>query len=228
MTHRDDSGNVQVDFVWGNMPMQPNDDRDGNNLVYSLDNHSIAYDGYSNFPGFIPNYWGDEDSGLEAVIPNLVRKTLAQATVAVDAVNLELFAVAHNLTIQNIESTGTTVRIYAYDTNWNSWGGQYSNGALIGLRAGDQVALSVTYDGDPLSFPSNVTVTNVNVDGSDSWFEFTMPTAFDPVLDYNTSASGNVYAGANLVNVVTMQRDNYAPGSIRDEYTGVHVRYFGD
>lgn len=27
MTHRDDAGNVQVDFVWGNLPLQPNDDR---------------------------------------------------------------------------------------------------------------------------------------------------------------------------------------------------------
>ena len=27
VSHTDDSGNVRVDFVWGNVPMQPNDDR---------------------------------------------------------------------------------------------------------------------------------------------------------------------------------------------------------
>jgi hypothetical protein len=232
MTHRDDSGNVVVDFVWGNLPMQPDDDRGGEGqsatLDPALDNHIIATTGYSNFPGFIPNYWGDEDSGLEAVIPNLVRKTLAQASAAVDAVNLDLFSVAHNLSIQHIESTGTTVRVYAYDTQFNNWGGGYSNAGLIGLREGDEVNLSVNYDGDPLSLPNNSKVTAINNDGSASWFEIKVSEAFDPALDFNTSADGTVYAGNNLVNVITMQRDNYSPGMIVDEYTGVHVRYFGD
>lgn len=226
MTHRDDRGNVQVDFVWGNFPMQPNDDRE-TNLDYNLDNHSIAYDGYSNFPGFIPNYAGDEDSGLEAVVPDLVRKTRAQAEALLSAVNLDWFETAHNLEIQSIESTGTTVRMYAYNEGYNSWGG-YESAALNGLRENDEVNLSVTYDGDPLVFPSNVKVTKINLDGTDSWFEFKVPTAFEPALSTGTSASGTVYAGNNLLDIITLQRSNHAAGSIKNEGFSVHVRYFAE
>ena len=153
MTHRDDSGNVQVDFVWGNMPLQPNDDRTdqtfsfgggagdlswastysytsdtlrtadyyNNNAVQDLfdikvpaDSHTIATLGYSNFPAYIPNYAGDEDPELEQVVPNLVRKTLAQAEYELDKLNLDLFATGHTIDIDYIESTGTTVRVYAW------------------------------------------------------------------------------------------------------------------
>ena len=223
MTHRDDNGNVQVDFVWGNFPMQPNDDRE-TNLDPTLDSHSIVYDGYSNFPGFIADYSGDEDSGLEAVIPNVVRLTRSAAEDLLATKNLEIFAVDHNLTVSYLESTGTTLRVTAYDTNWNNWGAGYTDGALIGLREGDQVNFSVNYDGDPLSLPSNSVVTAVNVDGDSSWFEIKTPTD----LNLDGSADGTVYAGDNLINVVTMQRDNYAPGMIVDEYTGVHVRFIAD
>jgi hypothetical protein len=121
----DDAGNPRVDFVWGNMAMQPNDQRDvitsgpeplfaanapGNfgwdaTYVYPseglyasveqhlsvgdqsinhnwddvsyrtvsvpADNHSTALTGYQNYPAFLPNYAGDGDTGLEALVPNL-------------------------------------------------------------------------------------------------------------------------------------------------------------
>ena len=226
MTHRDDAGNVQVDFVWGNMPMQPNDDRD-TNLDPALDNHVIAVDGYSNFPGFIPNYAGDEDTGLEAVVPDILRKTRNEAKALLEAANLDWFENSHNLEIQAVESTGKTVRMYAYNESWNSWGG-YESAALNGLRVGDEVALSVTYDGDPLLFPGNNKVTKINLDGTDSWFEFKVATALDPVLDVEVAASGTVIAGDNLLDVVTMQRSNHAAGSIKDEGFSVHFRYFAD
>lgn len=66
----DDLGNVRVDHVWGNMPMQPNDAREVE-LDPELDNHSIVYNGWSNFPQYIPNYAGDEDEGLETIVPNV-------------------------------------------------------------------------------------------------------------------------------------------------------------
>lgn len=46
--------NVRIDFVWGNIPMQPNDDRD-EGLDPELDSHIIATDGWSSFPEFEPN-----------------------------------------------------------------------------------------------------------------------------------------------------------------------------
>ena len=68
---RDDAGNVQVDFVWGNFPLQPDADRGENTLDPTLDNHSIATTGYANFPQFLPNYAGDGDTGFETIIPDL-------------------------------------------------------------------------------------------------------------------------------------------------------------
>lgn len=51
----DTNGNVQVDFVWGNMPLQPNDARDeGAELDPDLDNHEIVYEGWNGYPGYTP------------------------------------------------------------------------------------------------------------------------------------------------------------------------------
>ena len=49
----DSAGNVRVDFVWGNYPMQPNDERtDGTAVVTVADNASDNYDwsGYTVYP----------------------------------------------------------------------------------------------------------------------------------------------------------------------------------
>ena len=63
MTVRDDGGNVAIDYVWGNLPMQPNDDRGENTLDPALDNHSTAINGYQGFPGYLPNT-GDATGGF--------------------------------------------------------------------------------------------------------------------------------------------------------------------
>ena len=53
----DDGGNVKVDFVWGNMPMQPDDERaGGHKLVPSLDSHNIATSFWNDFPANTPNF----------------------------------------------------------------------------------------------------------------------------------------------------------------------------
>lgn len=256
----DSAGNVQVDRVWGNIPLQPDDERSFNvtpfggdvgdvgwystsyitsdtlqtsayqnnvsvqglfNIIPSTpaDSHTIATTGYSNFPQYLPNYAGDGDTGLEVAVPNLVRQTLTAAQALLNPLELNLFANAHTLTITNVVSTGTTVRITASDTDVAVWGGGYPGGDLIGLRVGDQVNLSVTYDGDPLIFPSDIVVTKVFVDGVNSYFEVVTPEA----LDVNGSATGTVYAGANLVDVVTLQRR-----LIVNEGQQVNVRYFAD
>lgn len=228
MTYRDDLGNVQVDFVWGNMPMQPDDDRGGegqsDTLDPALDNHVIATTGWSNFPGYIPNYAGDGDTDFEVVVPNFVRKTISQGNDLAEATNLQLYTFGHQLTISYLESTGTTVRVSAYDTDYGDWSNA-SNAALIGLAEGDQVELAnVEYDGDPVSF-GVVTVTKLNNDGSNSWFEFKLAEA--PETAYDDSATGDVYAGPNLVNVITVQRpNNTAPGAIVNEGRNINVRYF--
>ena len=218
MTHYDDGGNVRVDFVWGNMAMQPDDVR-YDALDENLDSHEIAVYGWSNFPGYIPNYPGDGDSGLEAVVPDLVRLTISEAETAVEAVNLNLRANEHYLEINYLESRGTTVRVWCYDDN--VYGGGYAQAYLIGLRVGDK--LQIEDYSEYIPFLQEVTVTAVNEDGTDSWFTFDAGTEFN----FDTNTDGYVYAGANLTDVITVMRGWNQPGDIRDEYTNIYCRYIG-
>jgi hypothetical protein len=248
MTHRDDLGNVQVDFVYGNMPMQPDADRldavvtpsnvqnvgwtQGslyysaaleagdyevveNNLTYDIpaDSHSIATTGYSNFPGFIPNYAGDGDAGLETTIPNLLRLTLAEANLACQKAYLNLFANSHEPSISGITITGKTVRVYAADAN------AYGDDELVGLRAGDQIWV----DNNEIDFGMDpVTITLRSAVGDQSWIEFETATALEP---YDGPAAGTIWAGPNIDSVVTLQRFFTPAGAIVNENRNVHVRY---
>lgn len=223
--HTEDSaGNTQVDFVWGNLPLQPNTGRDVD-LNPALDNHAFATNGWSNYPQFIPNYPGDDDQQLEVVVPDFVRLTLSAADDLAGNLGLDLYTFGHALTASYIESTGKTVRVTAYDTAYGTWSNA-SNAALNGLRAGDELDLSqLTDTADPaVSFElGNVTVTDVNNDGSSSWFEFKSSTN----LNLDSEAQGTIYAGPNLVNIVTVQRPNEtAPGDIVNDGRNVNVRYF--
>lgn len=51
----DTGGNVQVDFVWGNIPMQPNTQRGMAVLDPDLDSHDIVYGLWNDFPDYQPN-----------------------------------------------------------------------------------------------------------------------------------------------------------------------------
>lgn len=78
----DDKGNVVVDFVWGNFPLQPNDVREENGgelLDATLDNHSIAYEGWNGFPLYTPGEEGAEGAGF-IVVPSVIGQTTANAT----------------------------------------------------------------------------------------------------------------------------------------------------
>jgi hypothetical protein len=78
----DTAGNVVVEFVWGNFPMQPNDEREENGgglLDPALDNHSIAYEGWNGYPLYTPNTAGAEGAGY-IVVPSVIGQTTANAT----------------------------------------------------------------------------------------------------------------------------------------------------
>ena len=78
----DDAGNIVVDHVWGNVPMQPNDVRAENGgelLDPDLDNHKIAYEGWSGYPLYTPNTEGAEGDGY-IVVPSVIGLTTAVAT----------------------------------------------------------------------------------------------------------------------------------------------------
>jgi hypothetical protein len=86
----DSSGNVAVDFVWGNFPLQPNDERienGGTVLDPALDNHEIAYQNWNGYPLVID---ADNNSVLEGtagpegagfiVVPSVLGSTTAVAS----------------------------------------------------------------------------------------------------------------------------------------------------
>lgn len=78
----DTAGNVAIDFVWGNFPLQPNDVREENGgslLSPTLDNHSIAYEGWNGYPLYNPNAAGAEGAGY-IVVPSVIGQTIANAT----------------------------------------------------------------------------------------------------------------------------------------------------
>ena len=80
----DTSGNVKVDFVWGNMPMQPNDARPNTTaerLDPALDNHIIALSGWGGYPLFTANSTGEDVAGSTdyVLVPSVLGFTTALA-----------------------------------------------------------------------------------------------------------------------------------------------------
>ena len=89
----DSSGEVAIDFVWGNMPMQPNDARPdvaGYRLDPALDNHIIALSGWNGFPQYAPNTAGEDVVGPTdyVLVPSVLGLTTALATDAMKDASL--------------------------------------------------------------------------------------------------------------------------------------------
>lgn len=80
----DDSGNVVVDFVWGNFPIQPNDVRAENGgglLDYTLDSHNIVEDGWNGYPLYTPNDPGSQTGGVDYItVPNVLGSVATDAS----------------------------------------------------------------------------------------------------------------------------------------------------
>jgi hypothetical protein len=92
----DDAGNVAVDFVWGNIPLQPNDEREENGgglLDPALDNHEIAYQGWSGYPLYTENTAGPEGAGF-IVVRSVLGETTANATDILEDAGLVVTAAA--------------------------------------------------------------------------------------------------------------------------------------
>lgn len=86
----DDAGNVRVDHVWGNIPMQPNDARGENVLDPALDNHNIVYSGWNGFPGYEPNNPVYQDLVPNVTVPDVVGETQGDAEDAIEDAGLEV------------------------------------------------------------------------------------------------------------------------------------------
>jgi hypothetical protein len=93
----DSSGQVVVDFVWGNLPMQPNDQRPQNatgRLDITKDNHINAESGWSGYPLYLPNTTGADVSGQTdyVLVPSVLGLATANAKDALEDVSLVVTA----------------------------------------------------------------------------------------------------------------------------------------
>ena len=90
----DSAGEVAIDFVWGNFPIQPNDarpDTAAGRLDPEADNHIIALSGWGGYPLFTANSAGEDVAG-DAVdyvlVPDVLGLTTALATDAMKDASL--------------------------------------------------------------------------------------------------------------------------------------------
>ena len=136
----DSSGNVAVDYVWGNFPPQPNDDRaDGTPTItttvggdqnvgwthYSkinsarlnpaLGNHSDIETAWSGFPSFISNDAGEKLSGVAYIaVPNVLGLTTALALDALKDAGYEAAKITTATAATNTAKTVTAVARTSY------------------------------------------------------------------------------------------------------------------
>jgi hypothetical protein len=129
----DDGGNVVVDHIWGNMPMQPNDVRIENGgavLDPALDNHGIVYAGWNGYPLYTPNTTGEGVGNI--VVPNVLGLTTANALeVLIDAGFLAddiTTASAYTPAVNNVELTSDVATL--------------TTAAAHGFAVGDSVVIA--------------------------------------------------------------------------------------
>lgn len=140
----DDKGNVVVDFVWGNMPMQPNDDRNEavqGDLSATGDNHVIAYAAWNGFPLYNPNTAG---AGVGYVnVPSVIGVATATAQDAMDDAGLTV-TVATAAT-----NSAKTIGDLARGSGSTSL--RVTTATAHGFSAGSQVVISAAWDDKTIS-----------------------------------------------------------------------------
>jgi len=121
----DSAGEVAIDFVWGNFPIQPNDARPNTTaerLDPALDSHIIALSGWNGYPQYTPDTPGEDVAGSTDYIltPNVLGLTTALAQDALkDAsfgtitVNTAATNAAKSITDVDRAEGSTTARITA-------------------------------------------------------------------------------------------------------------------
>jgi hypothetical protein len=134
----DDKGNVAIDFVWGNFPLQPNDvrrDNGGTNLDYTKDSHNIAEDGWNGYPQYTPNTTGTQSGGVDYVkVPSVLGQLTADATdTLLDSTlvaSVQSAATNAASTITAVSRTGTAAQI-----NSTGAGAKYPVGTKITIAS---------------------------------------------------------------------------------------------
>ena len=84
-------GNVAIDFVWGNVPMQPNDDRaTAVHLDPAKGDHINSLSGWNGYPQYTPNTTGSDVAGSTdyVLVPAVLGLTTALAKDALEDASL--------------------------------------------------------------------------------------------------------------------------------------------
>jgi len=163
----DSSGNVFVDFVWGNLAKQPNDERaDGTPTItttvggdqnvqwtyYSkinsarlnpaLGDHADIETEWSGYPAFISNTAGEKLSGVYYInVPNVLGLTTALALDALKDAGYEAANITTASAAANAAKTVTDAARTASTTTLT-----FTTGAAHGYVAGNKVTVSALTD----------------------------------------------------------------------------------
>ena len=146
----DDAGNVVVDFVWGNFPLQPNDVREENGgelLDATLDNHSIAYEGWNGYPLYTPDTEGAEGAGF-IVVPSVLGQTTVNAVdILEDAGLVVTTATAATNSAKTVTAAARTADETTLTFTASGAGAAYGVGTKVVVSAftGDDAVLNGTY-----------------------------------------------------------------------------------
>jgi hypothetical protein len=149
----DSAGEVAIDFVWGNFPIQPNDarpdaasatlsttvtERVAGRLDPAADNHIIALSGWNGFPLYNPDTAGEDVAGATdyVLVPEVRGFTTALAVDAMKDASLTVTTAAATANaktdITRINATSATVAVvYATSANTN-----YPVGTKVQIFAG--------------------------------------------------------------------------------------------
>lgn len=141
----DSAGEVAIDFVWGNFPIQPNDARPNTStgrLDPALDNHIIALSGWNGFPLYNPNTAGEDVAGSTdyVLVPSVIGLTTALATDAMkDASLVPTTASAATNAAKSISAASRTAGSTQLTLTTGSAHG-YSVGQLVTISSVDATA----------------------------------------------------------------------------------------
>ena len=251
--HLDSGGNPQVDFVWGNMPMQPNYGRtdSGNwfgggymqgdngwdsaysqtsdtlNTAYTVwlangwlssevgTNHTMVYQGWANFPEFLPNYAGDGDADLETTVPKIVGLSRYAAVDALEKAYLDYEWEWVNIYAGGMTAvSGSDTRVYVDN-----------NGFLDGLKVGDSLRFD-WYDGSN-EYSKQVTVKSIRPNDESNILVISISDLSD--YNYDGGIEGTFYAGSEdtYTRVVGVDTPPNA-GDIVNEGTGIYFYVLND
>lgn len=149
----DDAGNVAIDFVWGNFPIQPNDARPNTTaerLDPALDNHIIALSGWGGYPQFTANSTGEDVAGSTdyVLVPSVLGLTTSLAQDAMKDASLTVTtASAATNTAKTVtaasRASGSNLLVFTA----SGAGAAYAVGTKVTVSAftGDDAVLNGTY-----------------------------------------------------------------------------------